>query len=93
MKDLGWSEVLEPHGWTTLFTHGSTTYWRRPGKSHGLSATTNHGGNDTLKVFSTSTVFEPVLESKKSYSKFAAYALLEHAGGFSAAARMLAAQG
>ena len=43
------------------------TYWRRPGKTVGVSATTNYGGSDSFYPFTSSTVFEP----DKSYSKFA----------------------
>lgn len=88
-----WSDILGPHGWTKVFTRGKTTYWRRPEKAHGWSATTGHTAADTLAVFSTSTVFDEVTSTKKTYSKFAAFAELEHRGDFSAAAKALAAQG
>lgn len=82
-----WEEVLEPHGWTLLYMRDGEGYWQRPGKEgSGVSATTNYAGSDLLYVFSTSTVFE----AGRSYSKFAAYALLEHGGDFAAAARALA---
>ena len=85
-----WADVLEPHGWHALFSRGETTYWKRPGKAdRGMSATTNHAGSDLLWVFSTSTEFE----SERSYDKFAAYAVLNHGGDFSEAAKALAAQG
>jgi hypothetical protein len=83
-----WSDVLEPHGWTFLYEHAGTGYWRRPGKDRGVSATTNHSGSDTLKVFSTSTVFD----TDGTHNKFGAFALLEHGGDFTAAARALGAQ-
>ena len=84
-----WAEVLEPHGWKRLSTRGGESYWQRPGKQgSGVSATTNYQGSHLLYVFSTSTVFE----AGRGYSKFAAYALLEHGGDFSAAARTLAAR-
>ncbi len=54
-----------------------------------MSATTNHDGHDLLYVFSTSTAFE----SEKGYTKFSAYALLNHQGDFSAAARALVERG
>lgn len=84
-----WTEVLSPHGWTDLFPRDGTTYWRRPGKKFGISATTNHGGADLLYVFTSSTEFE----AKKSYTRFGAYAMLNHRGDFQAAARELAKQG
>jgi hypothetical protein len=84
-----WPDVLEPHGWRVVHRHGDKTYWRRPGKDFGSSATTNHGGSDLLYVFSTSTPFE----APRSYDRFGAYAVLKHGGDFAAAARALAAQG
>lgn len=84
-----WAEVLTPHGWTELYTRAAETYWRRPGKRQGVSATTNHGGSDLLIVFSTSTPFEP----GAGYNRFRAYAILEHAGDFGEAARVLAEAG
>ena len=84
-----WDEVLRPHGWTPVRTRGEVTFWRRPDKDRGVSATTNWQGSDLLYVFSTSTPFE----AERGYSKWRAYAILEHAGDFSAAARQLAAEG
>lgn len=83
---ITWPELLERHGWTRLFDHGERTHWCRPGKTPpDTSATTIEDG--PLYVFSTSTEFEPEV----GYSKFHAYALLEHGGDDSAAARHLAA--
>lgn len=88
-----WLDILAPHGWRIVktFTTGGLG-WARPGKAGpGMSATTGTSGDgaDRLYVFSTSTVFE----TEAPYSKFAAYALLEHAGDYSAAARALREQG
>jgi hypothetical protein len=82
-----WDDILV--GWTVLHEQGGRKYLRRPGKDTGWSATINHGGDDQLYVFSTSTAFEP----RKFYSKFAAYTRLEHGDDFSAAAKALAAKG
>jgi putative DNA primase/helicase len=84
-----WEEILEPAGWTRVYERGGAIYWRRPGKKFATSATTNYGGADLLYVFSTSTDFE----AEKSYSRFAAYAVLKHGGDFRAAAQALAEQG
>ena len=89
-RDARWADVLGPAGWKAIYTRGETTYWRRPGKSHGVSATTNHTGNDTLIVFSSSTPFEV---SPSSYSKFAAYTVLECDGDYQRAGKELLAQG
>jgi AAA domain-containing protein/bifunctional DNA primase/polymerase-like protein len=85
-----WEEILFPHGWKWVFKQGHTSYWRRPGKDIGISATTgNADDRDRLYVFSTSTVFE----AEKPYTKFAAYTMLNHCGDYSAAARELASEG
>jgi hypothetical protein len=89
-----WADVLEPHGWLAVGTSGGTTYWRRPGKSEGSSATTGYcgaaEGADLLYVFSSNA--DP-FEADATYDKFAAFALLEHDGDFSAAARALRSRG
>jgi len=82
---MTWEEILEPLGWKKVFTQAEKTLWRRPGKSEGISASTNHGGYDTFYVFSTSTTFE----ANKSYSKFAVYADLNHHDDFKQAAQAL----
>jgi putative DNA primase/helicase len=81
--DASWDDVLT--GWTAVYERDGTIYWRRPGKDHGISATTNHTGTDHLKVFSSSTLFD----TEQTYDKFGAYAVLEHGGDFSAAARAI----
>ena len=86
-----WDEILEPLGWKKIYTNkAGVTSWRRPGKNEGgISATTNHAGNDKFYVFSSSTQFE----AQRSYSKFAIYTIVEHQGDFTAAARALRSQG
>ncbi|PJN24036.1 hypothetical protein CG736_19250 [Kitasatospora sp. CB02891] len=85
-----WTDILTPHGWTALFTRGHTTYWRRPGKNLGVSATTGHDpARDRLYVFTSSTEFDP----ERPFTKFGAYALLEHRGDHSAAAKVLRGRG
>ncbi|MDH6460891.1 hypothetical protein M2302_001057 [Micromonospora sp. A200] len=89
---VDWPEVLEPHGWTEVHRPGGgqVRYWRRPDKAVGISATTNARGTDRFHNFSTSA--HP-FDAEQSYSKFGAYALLNHGGDHSAAARDLARQG
>lgn len=85
-----WDELLTPRGWVQVYTgRDGTRYWRRPGKDVGVSATTGRTDGDNLFVFSTSTAFD----AEKPYSRFAAYALLEHGGDMSAAAKHLYAEG
>lgn len=85
-QSVSWRDILEPHGWTPVFQRDRTTHWRRPGKDIGTSATTGHTDADTLMVFSSSTEFETAPES---YSKFAAYAVLNHEGDYQAASKAL----
>lgn len=85
-----WREILEPHGWRISHTEGEGRYWTRPGKNFGISATTGmHADRDRLYVFTTSTEFE----SEAPYTKFGAYALLNHGNDFRAAAAELRRQG
>ena len=87
-----WAEILEPHGWHLESRHGTERHWTRPGKNtrDGASATTGRANDrDRLYVFSTSTLFQ----SEVPYTKFGAYALLNHNGDHSAAARALAKLG
>lgn len=84
-----WTEILTPHGWTPVHTWGGVTYWRRPGKNEGVSATTGRGDRDNIYVFTTSTAFD----SERPYTKFAAYTLLEHRGDYTEAARALRSLG
>jgi hypothetical protein len=89
-----WSDVLEPHGWRFLRTSGGASYWKRPGDSKAPhSAITNGKGTDTLAVFTTATVFEDVMSRGTTYSKFGAYAYLNHNGDFKEATKDLGAQG
>lgn len=81
-----WADILTPHGWTLVAQHGRTRYWRRPGKTIGVSATTGHADDrDRLYVFTSSTEFD----QERPYTKFGAVAVLDHGGDHSAAARAL----
>ena len=81
-----WSEILEPHGWLRVYASGDNTYWRRPGKSEGISASTRNGW---FYVFTTSTAFE----ANRAYGKFFTYAKLNHSGDVTAAAKDLRSKG
>ena len=85
-----WDELLLPRGWSKVFTAKSgVTYWCRPGKNQGVSATTGRNDGDNLFVFSTSTEFE----AEKPISKFAALTQLEFGGDFKACAKELRKRG
>ncbi len=78
--------LLTSHGWTR--TRGD--YFTRPGKKSGVSASWNRDGNGHFVCFSSSA---PPFEPSTSYLPFAVYALLEHGGDYSAAAKELRRQG
>lgn len=93
-----WEEILEPAGWKRDAVRGEVTLWTRPGKEMGTSATTglkSAQGNELLCVFTQNgypfTV--PPGRTCGTYSKFAAFAVLNHEGDYSAAAKELANQG
>ena len=84
------TDILGPHGWERHHEAGGTLYVTRPGKSRrdGHSATIGHSkdGAERLYVFSADAApFEP----ETPYTKFGAYALLNHGGDHKAAAREL----
>jgi hypothetical protein len=82
-----WDDILTD--WTKVYQRGGETFWRRPGKDVGISASTGRGESDNLYVWTTSTQFE----SEKPYSKFAAWTLLNFGDtsqqSFSMAAKQL----
>lgn len=87
-----WADILEPHGWQHVDTDDGTTYWLRPGKSlidtdgWAHSASTGHWDDrDTMYVWSTSTD----LPAEQQMTKGFVYAVLNHDGDLSAAARAL----
>jgi len=87
-----WAEVLGPHGWTCPDPNpdGDGARWRHPGASNPKSATVRHG---LLFVYSQATPFEATeAGAPRGYSKFRAFAVLEHQGDQRAAARALRAQ-
>jgi hypothetical protein len=86
-----WSKLLHDHGWELVGDGADDcAYWRRPGKTSGVSASLNYDGSDHLYVFSENAY---PFDGQRSYSKFAAFALLAHGGDFHAAARELRDQG
>jgi Bifunctional DNA primase/polymerase, N-terminal len=84
-----WADVLAPHGWTCPDPNPDAdgARWRHPGASNPKSATIRHG---LLFVYSQATPFEATEAGRpRGYSKFRAYAVLEHGGDQRAAARAL----
>lgn len=86
-KTTSWEDILDPHGWTCLDPDPDAdgARWLHPDATSSCSATVRHG---CLFVFSTNTPFE-VTEygCPNGYTKFRAYAVLDHCGDLAAAAR------
>lgn len=88
-----WAEILKPHGWVCLRSDSRGELWEPPnrdtrttGHTPGSAYTREHG---FLYVFTTSTEFE----ARTEYSKFDAYAILNHSGDMQAASKALYGQG
>lgn len=82
-----WTELLTKHGWRCVGGDGEQdgSKWRHPNATAAFSATVKHG---CLFVYSTSTTFKPTNPSDPNgYTKFRAYAELEHQGDLQRAAR------
>lgn len=77
--------ILTAAGWQ----HLGGKYWRRPGKKTGVSATFGHVAPNTFYCFTSNG--HP-FEENRTYKPFSVFAMLEHGGDFSAAARTLVAR-
>jgi len=84
--------ILERHGWNCVREDNSNEYWVRPGKDPktGHHSATLHRYEPLFYVFSSNAA---PFEGNKAYTYFDAYALLEHGGDHSAAAKELARLG
>jgi Bifunctional DNA primase/polymerase, N-terminal len=84
-----WAQVLGPHGWTSPDPNPDAdgARWRHPGATNPKSATIRHG---LLFVYSAATAFQPTeAGAPHGYSRFRAYAVLNHGGDLRATARAL----
>jgi hypothetical protein len=84
-----WESILKPHGWRLDHESEGTGFWTRPDKAAGTSATTGHSEYDTLYMFTNGTTFQ----KDGSYSKFGAYAVLNHGGDLKEACKALSQGG
>jgi hypothetical protein len=94
LRGPAWPDLLTGH-FDYVFTGGNgVDYYRRVGKSRGISATlgkcTSKGGMPLFYNFSTSV---DVLDTNRSYDKFAVLATLLFNGDFAKCASSLAKQG
>ena len=78
------------HGWGVERRAGMVAYLRKPGKGKGHQATLHAVAPNVFWCFSTSAA---PFEANKPYTPFQVYALLEHNGDFTAAAKALAQLG
>ncbi|MEZ0363419.1 AAA family ATPase [Mycobacterium sp. pUA109] len=84
-----WADILEPHGWRcrTADPDADGAIWLHPTHTSDCSATIKNG---CLFVYSPNTPFEVTTSgSPHGYTKFHAYAVLNHGGDMSAAAKAL----
>ena len=84
-----WAEILEPHGWRSpdADPDADGAVWLHPTHTSACSATVRNG---CLFVYSTNTPFEITEPSNPhGYTKFRAYAVLNHDGDLSSAASSL----
>lgn len=84
-----WAQILEPHGWQCLSSDPDAdgARWRHPGATSPTSASVRHA---CLFVYSPNTPFDTTEASNAhGYTRFRAYAVLNHAGDLSAAARAI----
>ena len=88
-SSVSWADILTPHGWRFLDVDPDAdgARWLHPTATSSCSATVRHG---CLFVYSPNTPFDVTEPSNpKGYTKFRAYAVLEHSGDMTAAARAL----
>lgn len=87
-RNTTWAELLEPQGWRRVGLNADgEEFWCRPGKTEGISATTNYNGTDLLYVFTSSTQLLP----ETAYTKFSFLVTTRYNGDYTRAAREAAA--
>ena len=84
------ASVLKSVGWQYVRRVGEKDYWRRPGKNYGISATFDYGGSNLFYCFTSSSEH---FKAQKSYSPWAVYTYIRHAGDFKASAKALGQAG
>lgn len=84
-----WNQILQPHGWTLKHGNGDEdgSRWQHPTATATWSATIR---NNCLFVYTPNTPFpETETGNPNGITKFRAYAILEHGGNMSQAAKHL----
>lgn len=88
-KTASWSDLLAAHDWLCVAGDGDSdgSRWQHPGATCESSASIANG---CLFVFSPNTKFKPTdFGDAHGYTKFRAYAVLEHGGDMKTAAKVL----
>lgn len=88
-ENTSWATILEPHGWRCLDADpdADAARWLHPTATSACSATVRNG---CLFVYSPNTPFDVTEASNPhGYTRFRAYAVLNHDGDLRAAARAL----
>ena len=86
-RSVSWNDILGPAGWLRVDSDGDSdgSKWRHPNASAKQSSSIRHG---CLFVYSPNTDFDVTEDGDASgYTRFRAWAILEHGGDLSAAAR------
>jgi hypothetical protein len=85
---VSWTELLTSLGWKRVGGNRTSgiTYWCRPGKSDGISGSTNWKGYNLFFPYTTSV---DGITPNKGYTKFSLFTALKHNGDPSAAAKAL----
>ena len=98
-KEADWEPILEPYGWKKAGKCGPITYWTRPDKKTGVSATTGIKSQAGLDLFCCFTTSCPEFSgpdgtsSCSVHTKFDAFCRLHHKGNHKAGAADLAEKG
>lgn len=87
-----WEPMLEKHGWTKCSHAGEVTYWTRPGKDEGVSASLGHQCENGVRLFYPFTNATTIREGRY-YTPSAFLASVEFNGDFKAANRYLREKG
>jgi len=88
-RTASWRNILEPHGWELAHGDGDEdgSLWKHPNASNAISASVRFG---CLFVYSPNTPFEVTAPGDPhGYTRFAAFALLEHGDDASEAASVI----
>lgn len=86
-ESTSWAQILQPHGWRCIDADGDCdgARWLHPAATSASSATIRNG---CLFVYSPNTPFEITEPADPhGYTRFRAWAVLEHRGDLSAAAK------